>query len=256
MIQGWISIHRKIQESKLWTEERFTKGQAWVDLLLLANHKDTEILVGYKKVSLKRGQVFTSQVKLATRWQWDRKTVRRFIEYLVSDQMVHNKVDRDIQHGNTVITITNYEKYQGMGQQEGQEKGQQSPSKLPTINNDNNVNNKYNGEIESDDSKDLTGNLSDVIAGKKINVVEKYKKPLTEWQSTAFRYAEALGITLSVDMKPRWLKLFKDASTKPELNRKVNSAYGYLIDYPPYAKVSEPQHRMKYFFDRVYGPQN
>ena len=38
---GWITIHRKLFYNKLWLSEPFTKGQAWVDLLLLASHKDT-----------------------------------------------------------------------------------------------------------------------------------------------------------------------------------------------------------------------
>jgi hypothetical protein len=35
---GWIKLHRKIVESPDWLSEPFTRGQAWVDLLLIANH--------------------------------------------------------------------------------------------------------------------------------------------------------------------------------------------------------------------------
>ena len=40
MNQGWIKLHRTLQDNKLWYSEPLTKGQAWVDLILLANHKD------------------------------------------------------------------------------------------------------------------------------------------------------------------------------------------------------------------------
>ena len=31
-------LHAKLQDNPLWTCEAFTRGQAWVDLILLANH--------------------------------------------------------------------------------------------------------------------------------------------------------------------------------------------------------------------------
>ena len=42
-MQGYIKIHRKIQECWLW-QDKFSKGQAWIDLLLRANHKDNKIV--------------------------------------------------------------------------------------------------------------------------------------------------------------------------------------------------------------------
>ena len=38
-MSGWISIHRKILNNILWQDKPFSKGQAWVDLLLITNHK-------------------------------------------------------------------------------------------------------------------------------------------------------------------------------------------------------------------------
>lgn len=38
-MEGWIKLHRKLSDNPLWTCEPFTKGQAWVDLILLANHE-------------------------------------------------------------------------------------------------------------------------------------------------------------------------------------------------------------------------
>jgi hypothetical protein len=36
---GWIKLHRIIMDHPDWLAEPFTRAQAWVDLLLLANHK-------------------------------------------------------------------------------------------------------------------------------------------------------------------------------------------------------------------------
>ena len=47
--KGWIKVHRQLQECWIWLDnDKFTKGQAWVDLLLFANHRDTKIPVDGK----------------------------------------------------------------------------------------------------------------------------------------------------------------------------------------------------------------
>lgn len=110
MASGWIKLHRKLMDSPMWTSEPFTKGQAWVDLLMLADFET--------KGEYRRGSVYKSQRYLASRWHWSEKKVSRFL--------------RDLQHGNTnvhidghmvvhtdrrtngsIITIENWEKYQG-----------------------------------------------------------------------------------------------------------------------------------------------
>ena len=42
---GWVKLHRKLQESNFWLCEPFSRGQAWVDLILLANHKPGHIRI-------------------------------------------------------------------------------------------------------------------------------------------------------------------------------------------------------------------
>lgn len=42
---GWICLHRKIQESWLWELKPFSKGQAWIDLLINANFEDKKALI-------------------------------------------------------------------------------------------------------------------------------------------------------------------------------------------------------------------
>lgn len=143
---GWVSIHRSIQDNPIWLEERFTKGQAWVDLILMVNHEKNTTILGFKRVEINRGQTITSQVKLAKRWKWDRKTVRKFLSLLECEKMITQNVDRSVQQGKTVITITNYDKYQSGTQLYPQQQGQQSPSKMLTNNNDNNENKIHIGE--------------------------------------------------------------------------------------------------------------
>jgi len=111
--EGWIKIHRGIMDSSLYFAEPFTKSAAWIDLLLLANHKEGRFFVRGVEVKVLRGQVGYSQVKLAERWKWGRKKVDNYLKYLEKEQqIIVNK-----SFVNQTITILNYEKYQSKEQQ-------------------------------------------------------------------------------------------------------------------------------------------
>ncbi len=78
MERGYIKLHRRLQENKLWLLDPFTRGQAWVDMLLLANYKEGWIRKRGILVTVNRGQLGWSEVALAKRWKWSRGKVRRF----------------------------------------------------------------------------------------------------------------------------------------------------------------------------------
>jgi len=133
-VDGWIKTYRKLSDNPIWTLEPFTKGQAWVDLFLIANHKDGQISVRGNIIQVKRGQVGWSEVKLAERWKWSRNKVRRYLKHLETEQQIEqlkNSVS-------SIITIVNYELYQGTEQQNGQQTIQQKDSRRNTNKNDKN----------------------------------------------------------------------------------------------------------------------
>lgn len=141
MAEGWIAIDRKIQDHWLWKSFPFSYGQAWIDLLLLANHEATKIPYKGEMIVCERGTVNRSIKYLADRWHWDRKTTRKFLLLLERDEMVITKATRH----RTTITIVNYDNFQHIGTTKRTtkctSKSQQSPNKLPIYNNDNNDNN-------------------------------------------------------------------------------------------------------------------
>ena len=107
--KGWIKLHRQIQDCWIWTDDdKFDKTHAWIDLLLLANHRDKKIAVDGKPKVITRSQFLTSKKKLADRWNWNIKTVRKFLEILENDGMITQEVTSRW----TTITILNYEVYQ------------------------------------------------------------------------------------------------------------------------------------------------
>lgn len=122
---GYIKLFRSITANPLWLDDKFTPGQAWVDLLLLANFKTGHIRVRGNRIEVMRGQVGWSMERLAKRWQWSRTRVSRFLNELeTSGQIVQQK-----NFVTTVLTITNYERYQRMIQQTEQQTMQQKDSR-------------------------------------------------------------------------------------------------------------------------------
>ncbi|MDM5310348.1 Replication protein O [Peribacillus frigoritolerans] len=107
---GWIKLHRQIQDHWLYQENRkFSKYEAWLDLLMMVNHEDKKAVIGNEVIEVKRGQRITSVRKLCDKWGWSNTKVKQFLSLLQNDRMIHLKSDSK----KTLITINNYDFYQG-----------------------------------------------------------------------------------------------------------------------------------------------
>lgn len=108
-MEGWISIHRQLQEHWIWkSKEPFDKRSAWIDLLLMANHKAEKIEFDNAIIEVERGQRITSLKYLSDRWNWSRHKVSDFLNRLEQDKMLVQVRDNK----KTLISIENYDKYQ------------------------------------------------------------------------------------------------------------------------------------------------
>lgn len=93
--ESWIKVFRNIEKSWLWEEKPFSKGQAWIDLLLLAKFRDESFISRRGNlVEGKRGNVYKSISSLADRWGWSRKKVDHFFNQLEADNMI--KVNKNL----------------------------------------------------------------------------------------------------------------------------------------------------------------
>ncbi|MGG7215381.1 DnaA N-terminal domain-containing protein, partial [Clostridium nigeriense] len=72
-------------------------------------HKEAKIMINSSLEVVERGQRITSIRKLSDRWKWSTKKVTHFLDQLVKDNMIKYISDSS----KTVITIVNYDKYQG-----------------------------------------------------------------------------------------------------------------------------------------------
>ncbi|MEH7340859.1 Replication protein O [Priestia megaterium] len=104
-MQGWIKLHRQIQDHWLYKEKRiFSKYEAWIDLLMMASHKDTKFIHGNELIELEKGSFVTSEIKLMERWKWGKSKLRSFLGILEKDGMIIKKSDCK----KTIITICKY----------------------------------------------------------------------------------------------------------------------------------------------------
>ena len=184
--KGWVSIWRSIQDSFLWDDKPFSKGQAWIDLILMANHEDVEGLRDGKVVTFKRGTVSTSIVYLSDRWKWDRKKTRSFLKILESQKMATTESTKR----GTTITIVNYDVYQNQGTTDGTSEGTTLPqlkdNSSPHNNNENNDNNishtvmrprgEYNNVFLSDEDVMKLQNEFPDEWERKVENMSKYMK--------------------------------------------------------------------------------
>lgn len=140
-MNGWIQLHRQLLDNPLWTCEPFSRGQAWVDLLLLANHKESFFYKRNIKITVKRGQLARSEKELADRWNWSRSKVRKFLKDLEKERQLIQQKNNVCQ----ILTINNYDEFQKKEPQDVQQKNRRKTAEEPqkdTYNNDNNINNE------------------------------------------------------------------------------------------------------------------
>lgn len=149
MVEGWIFLHRKLQECEIWANSQpFDMRSAWVDLLLLANHRDVAIVFDYEPMTVKRGQYLTSVRKLSARWSWSKNRTLKYLRLLESLGMIH----RESNNQRTLITIDNYSIYQDMRDTNEDTKrtrvktqsGHEADTGMPQTNNDKNEKNEKN----------------------------------------------------------------------------------------------------------------
>lgn len=105
---SYIHLHQSLQSNQLWHSEPFSRGQAWVDLLMLANDKAGIRVIRGNKVEVKRGQVCRSVKELSEKWKWSRGKVDRFLQWLQNEQ----QIEQEKTFVTSLITIINYSAYQ------------------------------------------------------------------------------------------------------------------------------------------------
>lgn len=107
--QGWVKLHRQHSEVDFGNDGYIS----WIyyKLMLWANLQETKIKNGKDQITVPRGGVVTSLIDLSEATGFNRKIVRRCIEWLVK----HNYISYIKFWNGALITITGYEFFQTKG---------------------------------------------------------------------------------------------------------------------------------------------
>ena len=166
---GWFLIHRKLFDNDLWLSEKFTKAQAWIDIVGNANHTDKFIFIRGHRIEVKRGQLAWSELTMAKRWRWSRHRVSDFLKYL--EKMVQ-QIEQQKNTFTTLCTVINYDLYQNKGQQKGHQKDIKRTSKGTQLINDKELNNVKKGEVDN----------KFILEVEKLFPMLKVEEELEKWQ--------------------------------------------------------------------------
>lgn len=154
---GWISLHRKIQNHPDYFSEPFTRIMAWIDIILICNHKPATIYIRGNKVEIKRGQFAWGERSLATRWKWSRGKIRRFLKDLENTQQIVPQKNNIL----SLYSVINYEQYQ-------QNETTDSTTERPQTDHNNNDNN---------DNKLITKVIKDKVRDEIVDfILDEFRK--------------------------------------------------------------------------------
>lgn len=146
---SFIRIQRKLFKHWIWSEDRvFSKAEAWIDMIRLAAYEPKRVLILGSLVNVPKGGIVSSERFFSIRWKWSRTKVRHFIDLLEQDGMVSRQKDQ----GNSIVTLSNYESYNGVGTTKepikdrpdttGEPAKNQQRTKLKNVKNGKNVKNE------------------------------------------------------------------------------------------------------------------
>ena len=147
MKQGWIKLHRQLQDHWLWgSSGELSKLEAWLDICLSCNHSEQKVNIKNQLITVKCGESVQSLTTWSKRWSWNKSKVVRFLELLEKDGMIESIPCSKTKH----IRVCNYATYQHeQNADETQTKRKRNASETKTKTNKNDKNDKNEKKEET-----------------------------------------------------------------------------------------------------------
>ena len=144
---SWIKLHRSLLKDTLWTSECPASYKVlWINLLLMASYKDSSV---YER-QVKRGQVWTSQRKLAKINHISNRDIKKILNMFVAD----GKLSIQYFSQGILITILNYSKFQAISTESTSESSNESTSESSEY-----ISSESTSERHSRNNKELNNNF-------------------------------------------------------------------------------------------------
>jgi hypothetical protein len=206
--RGYYRMARGWMEHPAFGREPFTRAQAWIWLIERAAWRDTTQPVGRHFVQVQRGQVAVAVRYLAEAWQWSKSSVDRFLTRLETGTMIGTQPGTQY----TVITICNYEKYQGDWDTSGTQDGTAPGTRAGHERDKEEEDNKINKTLMSDRPADL------------FSLAEGGSKPQTADDAAFDAFWSAYPRKVG---KPEARKSWKAALKKADAGKIIDAASAY-----------------------------
>lgn len=113
MNNGYIKIHRQIQDNPFYKEKRtFSKFEAWFDILISCNFSKWDFLLWYEVYEIHPWELITSKVKLCKKYNWSDKKLNNFLSFLEKKEMIKIKIVWKGRDKGSLIHVINWGRYQ------------------------------------------------------------------------------------------------------------------------------------------------
>ena len=142
-MDGWIKIHRKIEENPIVCKDN-DYFRVWHHILYNAVHKEVFVMFDNKKIKLTPGQYLTNRKKIAKKCKVSESKVERILKTFEIEQQIEQQTCSK----NCIITIKKWELYQQSGQQNEQQVNNKWTTSEQQMNTKQECNNVINIEEE------------------------------------------------------------------------------------------------------------
>lgn len=249
MEEGWIKLHRRFLKWE-WIDSPET-AHLFVVLLLLANHDGEK----WRGLTIRRGQILTSRSELSSISGLTDQEVRTSLSRLEQT----GEIVKESTNKFSLITISNYDRYQAREDGVQPTTNQQSTSNQPAINqatnkNDkNNINNTLNAPAREDWR--FISSVRRTMLGNDKNRIAEHKISL--FRSEVESIAPELGMTpQQIDAFVRWWTEHSPGNEKIRAEFEIafdtrSRMQNWMARDKPRIQTSQPKSRMDQFEENM-----
>lgn len=122
-MSGFFKVHRGWMDSTDFKPEPFTEREAFLWSIERAAHEDHDQWFNGERFHVDRGEFVTSLRAMEQAFGWSIKRIRGFMDRMVKCQKWTQQRARSGAQSPTIVSVVNYEKYQGRSEKSGTAKG-------------------------------------------------------------------------------------------------------------------------------------
>lgn len=137
MEEGYIKLYRKMLDNPIICNDN-DYFRVWVQLLLMATHKEMKVVFGNDTKILRQGELITGRDEIAKKCNISSSKVERILKRLKTEHQIEQQTSTK----GRLITVLNWEQYQKSEQQNEQQvnnKWTTSEQQVDTNKNDKNI---------------------------------------------------------------------------------------------------------------------